>query len=354
MLSFFKKKLQQSLPHKIQDYYHYGRFMGSFNRLRLLSWNLFHPTRILNRVLWKTIFTSKKKKIKKFNLKKIISINKIDSSNLNFFLENGGVLINNFFSEKEIDNFLIEYKSLLNTEKEKKKSTAGNEVTIYKIVRLYLSKALIDIWLNNDIIEFIKSFLGTEKIFAREYPRLVYTNYIYKNSLTSKDDFNGIYKNLEINGPYFWHVDHTAGLVNFHVLLQDTTTSSAHMQFLPGSNKYYNSRDAYSDESVNRFKNKPIDCVGKKGSIYFHQGNTLHRVVGKYNSERLGLIFSFSKGAGIEFNYKHILSLMEKRYDIDTLSKEKREILSGILPTNRIIEIKNEKINSPKIEEIIK
>ena len=355
MLSFFKRKLKANLPHNRYDNYHYGKFLGSFNILRIISWNFFHPTRVLNRILWKTIFVNKKKKIKKFNLKKIINKNKINSTNLDYFLENGGILINNFFSEKEIDNFLYEYKNLLNIKKEKINKIESNDITIYKTTRLYLSKPLLDIWLNNDVIEFVKSFLGTEKIFAREYPRLIYTKYIYKNLITSKDDFSGIYKNLNINGPYFWHIDHTAGLVNFHVLLQDVDeTSSAHMQFLPGSNKYFNSRNAYSDESVNSFKNKPINCVGKKGTIYFHQGNTLHRVVGRYNSERLGLIFSFSKGAGIEFDSKHILSLMANKYDIDSLSKEKREILNGIVPSRRLIEIKNDKINSPKFDELIK
>jgi len=355
MFKFILKKLKNILPHKIYDNFHYGKFLGSFNFLRIISWNLFHPNRILNRILWNTLFLNKKKKIKEFNLKSEISKNKISLEKLDFFIENGGVLLNNFFSEKEIDEFLYEYKNLLITHKEKINQITGNEITIYKPIKLYLSKPLLDIWLNSDVVEFVKSFLGTEKIYAREYPRLIYTKYIYKNSITSKDDFNGVYKNLIINGPYFWHVDHTAGLVNFHVLLQDVNEiSSAHMQFLSGSNKYFNSRDAYSDESVNNFKNKPINCVGKKGTIYFHQGNTLHRVVGRCNSERLGLIFSFSKGASIEFDPDHILSLMENKYDLGTLSKEKREILNGIIPKKRMIEIKNDKINSPKIGESIK
>lgn len=354
MIKNVKKILKKILPHKIEDDYHYNQFMGSFNLLRIISWNIFHPNRILNRILWKTIFLKKKKKIANFNLKTSFLKNKIKSEQLDFFLENGGVLIENFFTTQKINDFLAEYKDQISLEKLKDESKYLNSISLYNIIRLRLSKPLLEIWLNDDIIEFIKSFLGTDKIYAREYPRLVHTKYLYHDILTSRKMADGDYDKLKINGPYFWHIDHTAGLVNFHVLLEDVKDlTSTHMQFLPGSNKFFNSRDAYSDETIKKFKNKPIDCIGKKGSIYFHQGNTLHRVIGKKNSERLGLIFSFSKGAGIEFDSKHIADLLSGNYKFENLSIEKKQILSGIIPFNRMIEIRNDKINTSRLNEKI-
>ena len=348
MINFFKKLL----PHKKIDENHYGKFIGSFNFLRILSWNIFHIRRILNRILWKTLIQNKKYKIKKYNVKLGGVKRKISSDKLDFFLENGGVLIQNFFTDVEIINFLNEYENLLAKEKSKNHSNKENTISVYNKIRLNLSKPLLDIWLNKEVIEFVKSFLGTEKIYAREYPRLVHTKYMHDNILTSQNKEKGIYKNLTIDGPYFWHTDHTAGLVNFHILLEDVDKlTSTHMQFLPGSNKFLNSRDLYSDETVNNFMNKPIDCIGKKGTIYFHQGNTLHRVVGKKNSERLSLIFSISKGAGIEFNSKLILNLLSGEYDIDSLTTEKRDILSGIAPYGQMIEIKKNILRSPIFKE---
>lgn len=354
MLKNIKANFKKILPHKMEDNYHYGRFIGSFNFFRLISWNFFHPIRVISRFLWKTIKDNKKKKINSFEEKKINFKKKIETNKLDYFIENGGVLIKNFFSNEEIDNFLDEYDYLisLNKEKLKNKIKEKNIITEYNKIKLYLSKPLLDIWLNTEVIEFIKCFLGTDKIYAREYPRLVYTKYLYEEPLSSRNMHKGNYKNLIINGPYFWHIDHTAGLVNFHVLLDnvDVLTTTC-MQFLPGSNKYFNTRDLYSDETVDRFKNRPVNCVGDKGTIYFHQGNTLHRVVGKTNSERLGLIFSFSKGAGIEFDVNQILYLLSKGYGLDKLTEEQRQILSGLIPNNQVINIKNNNIFSTVLSE---
>lgn len=351
-----KNKLSKFLPHKIINESHYGLFLGSFEYLRLFSWNIFHPTRVLSRIIWRVLFVNKREKIIKYEKESKELENKISIEKLDYFLENGGVLLPNFFEDKIINNFLNEYKSLINQKKldNQNRNDSKKVISIYKKIRLHLSKSLIDIWLNDAIIRFIKTSLGTDNIYAREYPRLVYTKYVYEKSLTSREMNEGVYKNYIINGPYFWHTDHTAGLINVHILLEDINLLKApHMQFLPGSNKFFNSRDFYSDETINKFKNKPIDCIGKRGTIYFHQGNTLHRVVGVKNSERLSLIFSFSKGSGVELSAKDISILLSGDYDIENLTKEKRKILSGLAPLNRMIEIKKNKISSPLLNEVI-
>ena len=61
-----RKLAQYIFPHKINDQNHYGRFIGSFDFIRQLSWNLFHPNRIINRIRWKTLFSLTNLKIKKY------------------------------------------------------------------------------------------------------------------------------------------------------------------------------------------------------------------------------------------------------------------------------------------------
>ena len=259
------------------------------------------------------------------------------------FIEDGGLIVNNYFEEKKIDNFLKEYQNLINKEKNDIKELNSNQATIYKRINLYLSDALFDLWLDDSIIDFIEHSLGN-KIFAREYPTLVYTKYLLDENLNSKDEYNQKYKGQNIQGPYFWHVDHTAGLVNLHILLEDIENTCTHMQFLCKSNKYSNTRDLYSDETVKHSGNEVVDCIGKKGSIYFHNGNTLHRVVGKKNSSRLGLIFSFSTGSNIEFNCKNIFNGYSSNYNMKKMDKRKRNILKGLFPQDGVNDLNGENL----------
>lgn len=338
--------IKKFIPHRQINEIHYGRFLGSFNFFRILSWNFFHPNRIINRILWNTFFTFPNTKIKKYS-KKTNKENLINS--FNFFIKNGGAILKNYFPTNKIDNFLHEYKNIIEEEKKLIKPEKEN-VSEHKIMYVPISQPLIDLWLDDSLIEFIKSSLGS-KIYAREYPRLIYTKYLLDESLTTKDYYSGKFENKKVNGPYFWHVDHAAGHVNLHVLLHDTNIENTHMQFLPGSNKYFNSRNLYSDEVIDRFKNKPLDCVGGKGSVYFHQGNTLHKVVGKKNSERLNLIFSFSKGARIEMDCNRIAKAFSGDFNVENLSKEKREILKGIFPLSTVNNLIKNDLRKPRLSE---
>lgn len=339
--------LKSQLPHKRTDKNHYGRFLGSFNFFRILSWNIFHPNRIINRILWNSFFNFYNLKIKKYLRE---GLDKNLFSKFSFFLDNGGVIIDNYFNVKKINNFLHEYENLIEDEKKLIINDDSN-ISEYRHIPLPLSQPLIDLWLDDELIKFIETFLNKKNIYAREYPRLIYTKYLLDEPLTSKSFDNNRFVNKKINGPYFWHVDHTAGLVNLHILLQDVDTDSTHMQFLPGSSKYLNSRSLYSDEVVSNFKNQPTNCVGKKGTVYFHQGNTLHKVLGRTNSDRLSLIFSFSKGAGIEMDCKKIAQAFSTNFDISKLSKKKRNILQGIYPLSGTNSLINQNLIKPKLSE---
>ncbi len=361
MLTKIKNFLKSILPHKIPDKNHYGKFMGSFEFIRILSWNVFHPFRFINRIKWNTLFSYSKLKRNKY--KNYVSLAKLDndklSNKLGLLISNGGLLINKYFDNNKIENFLSEYKDLIVKEKEyidnnrNENLNSKNNFYVYRVIDLHLSQALIDIWLDDNITQFLKYYLG-RKIYAREYPRLVYTKYFFEEDLSSKDEFNGKYKNSNVKVPYFWHTDHTAGLISLHILLEDIDLNSTHMQYLPGSNKFLNSRDVYSDQTVANFKNQPVNCIGKKGTIYFHSGNTLHRVVGRKNSSRLGLIFSFSPGSGIELDCEKISKAFAKNFNIENLPNKKREILKGIYPKSGGYELVKNNLLKPKFDEQIK
>tara|TARA_B100000029_G_C17604144_1_gene966837 strand:- start:4431 stop:5510 length:1080 start_codon:yes stop_codon:yes gene_type:complete len=354
------KFLQSILPHKINNKNHYGKFTGSFEFIRLLSWNIFHPNRLINRLRWNTLFNYSKLKIKKY--KKYISGAKLEndklSNKLGLLIEDGGLIVNEYFDNQKIENFLNEYKNLIDSEKEfiennrKENSKSNNGIYAYRVINLHLSNALIDIWLDDKVLQFLKHYLG-QKIYAREYPRLIYTKYFFEDDLTSKDEHNGKYKNSDVKVPYFWHIDHSAGLISLHILLEDIDLNSTHMQYLPGSNKFLNSRDLYSDQTVANFKNEPVNCIGKKGTIYFHSGNTLHRVVGRKNSSRLGLIFSFSPGTNIEMDCDIISKAFSKNFKIDSLPKKKREVLKGIYPLRGGFDLKGNNLLNRKFNEQI-
>ena len=116
------------------------------------------------------------------------------------------------------------------------------------------------------------------KVFAREYPILYYS----KNNgfkITSKEVENLNLKS-KVEAPTGWHIDHTPGLTNLHILLDDIDEDSTHMEFLPGSNKYFNMTDGYSDETVDKFTTNLLNVL-VKGTVYFHNSNTLHRVIEK-------------------------------------------------------------------------
>ena len=89
----------------------------------------------------------------------------------------------------------------------------------------------------------------------------------------------------------------------------------------------------------------------KKGTIYFHTGNTLHRVVGRKNSSRLGLILSFSPGSGVEMDCERIAGAFANDFRIENLTKRQREILRGIYPEKGNYEFIKNNLKNPTFDE---
>ena len=63
---FLKKIIYPALIYQKEDgYLYYGKYKGSFNFWRVFLWNLFHPGRVYNRLVFGQLFNFKNKKIKK-------------------------------------------------------------------------------------------------------------------------------------------------------------------------------------------------------------------------------------------------------------------------------------------------
>jgi hypothetical protein len=73
-------------------------------------------------------------------------------------------------------------------------------------------------------------------------------------------------------------------------------------------------------------------CYGKKGTIYIHYGNTLHRMRAVKKSERLQLHFEFTSKTNILLNSENLSYCLADNYDLKKLNSEERKILSGIFP----------------------
>ena len=201
--------------------------------------------------------------------------------------------------------------------------------------RLTINDELLNIWLDSLLMKFIKNFYGKD-FFARNYPNINYVNVkehvssklYYKNQVKKEIGFvNG----LSISLADHWHVDHSV-LLNVHVILDDLSENDTCMEYIPYSHNYANMAVPYSDEVVSSLNINPIKCVGKKGTVYMHQGNTMHRLNPKVNSNRLLLHFEFTAGSNVLLNCNYIAESLINNYDLEKINVERRDILSGIFP----------------------
>ena len=159
--------------------------------------------------------------------------------------------------------------------------------------------------------------------------------------------------NLEKTGPIGWHVDHSVLLV-LNILLEDVTSEDSCMEYIPGSHKFPNMTFWYSDEVVEKFAKKPVKCIGKKGTIYFHQGNTIHRFKTESKSNRLSLTFGFTAGSNINISCDIISKCLSSGFDLNKLDVYQRRILRGIFPISffKGYEIHKETLSPTRFKEI--
>jgi len=318
--SYFRKIYIRSAPEK------YDReHLGTFSFFRLFFINLFSPGRTINRLRYNQIWKNEKKIIKKFekNLqhggKENFSISDSDktklSNALSDLISNGVVVIDSYFSDKKIKDFIDENNSIF----EELRKFKSKETTYSKNI-LTLTNSLMPLWLDDNLLNLISFYIGRQ-FYARDYPAIVRT-YV-------PDIYN--YDTEDAKAANKWHVDHSV-FFSLHILLEDTSEKDTGMVVLPGTQKLLNYPSLYTDEVVKDLNIKPKKCFGKKGTVYIHSGNVVHRLKPERASHRLELKFDFTAGSNISLNCERISKCLKSNFNLENLDLNKREILKGIFP----------------------
>ena len=318
-------------------------FYGSFKFWRILFINIINPGRFLMRLRYGQLFINKKKILLKFknSLDKIKddhfnNVNKQEkflklSKGIEILIENGGVVIDSYFTEKEINEFVNSNKEIISKLKSSE-NISNNARYCFEILKL--NKELKKFWYEPGLIKMLESFFG-KKIYARNYPYIKYTQVPNDfNTTTCAND---------------WHVDHSL-MFNIFILLEDVEKDGTRMQIKKGSHKYLNTGNfMYSENSVKNLET--IDFYGKKGSIHIHTGNTIHRAKLSNGKNRLNLYFEYTLGPNVLLNSANLSKALDDNFDIEKLENlnfEEREFLKGIFPKplNKGYEVNKDSLNS--------
>tara|TARA_B100001175_G_scaffold10873_1_gene8606 strand:- start:1572 stop:2642 length:1071 start_codon:yes stop_codon:yes gene_type:complete len=303
------------------------KYYGSLKFWRILFVNLMNPGRFLIRLKYGQFFLNKKKILNKFNnsikeIKKEINENYLDENKIskltygiNSLINDGGVVIEEYFTDKEINEFVDSNKNVIS--KLKSSENISNDAKYYYEI-MKLNKQLKSFWYDPGLIMMLESFFN-RKVFARNYPTIKYTQVPenYNSSKIAND----------------WHVDHSL-MFNMFVLLEDVEKTGTRMQIIKGSHKYLNTGNfLYSTNSVKDHEIK--DFYGKKGSIHIHTGNTIHRAKLADGKNRINLYFEYSLGPNILFNLNDLTKSFDEKFDLEdpeNLNINEREFLKGIFP----------------------
>ncbi len=332
------KKILKNLYIKTNKLDYNESHLGSFSFWRLLFYNIFSPGRTINRFKFNQLNKNLKKITQSFNQMKYEENPNCSKKELNDALSNlfnfGGCVITNYFSKNKVDEFLKENETLI-----KKMREYRSDKISYKIELLKISQKLVDLWLDKNLINLIKSFLTTD-IYARNYPYLYYT---HVPETLNKD------KILNSKAASSWHIDHSV-LFNLHIILDDIKEDETCMEILPKSHKSFNIASKYSNNVVDKFSSERIKCFGPKGTVYMHTGNVVHRLHPVAGKDRLNLHFEFSPGSNILLDVECIRKTLNNEFNLSDLGNDQREILKVIFPKKQQkgYDIKNDKISPTK------
>ena len=321
MLITLFNRIRNKIYHPNDNNFYYGEFKGTLTYWKLILFNLLFPGRFFNQL--------KFGQVKYFNYikNKYIKSKPLADTLLNqkFFElnENGSITIESYFSEKIIDDFKNEYKDEIFYLKNKNSDV--NEY--FKNSSLKIKNSLIKIWLDKNIIKLIESYMCA-KLYARNYPTL---NFSLGKSATSS---RFIHKVKKTNVTDVWHVDHST-LISCHIFLEDIDKNGTCMEYVRGTNKYFNTNFAVSDEVIKKSNLSVAQCFGKKGSVNIHCGNVIHKMRPKPESNRLMLTFGFTAGSNINLDVNCVAKCLSSNFDLDSLDQKNRNLLQGIFPINQ-------------------
>ena len=317
MLTYFKKifsQIRKKIYHYKDNHNYYGKFIGTLDYWKLFLWNILY--------FEKLFFMFKHNQIKFLNhLKVKRKLKKMKDCEFKERLKY--LIIQDYLSKSQIDKILNDNDEIIS-----KLKSNNKEISTYNRFRgVPLNENLVNLWLDEHIISLMETYLNT-KIYSRMYPTLNYTQ------CNEESSSKKIHENPDSTPPKtasYWHVDYTTTM-SVTVFLSDVGPNDTRMQVIPKTNLNLNSFFPISDETVEKKKAKIIDCIGKKGSLMIHCGNTVHRMKGVKASNRLGIHYMFSPGSNIALDVNLIASSLSKNYDLENLSKDRREIIKGLFP----------------------
>lgn len=314
-----------------------------FNQINIFIDILYYPKLFFLR-LFKTHIGIKKILISKFKKEiKLIHKNDYYINHKNYTKEevidfasrslskNGVTIIENGFSENEINDFRKLSDELI---PEVNNSKTDNYMNYNKkLIPLKNDFFLLSEIIINTIEKSInKKKSDKEFLYVRENSRTIW--------------FGPSEKNLNNNWTAGWHVDFPTQFA-VHVILDDLDENSTRMQVIPLSNNLFlvPSRHYNIDifENNNELRNKIINLVGKKGTIYIHSGTVLHRNFPVINKSRYlwGATYTTDPVFLLNNSKKNQEFFYESSDTLENLSQTNKKRLEGLLGSrNNTIESK--------------
>lgn len=239
---------------------------------------------LLNYNIFKVRFSRSSLKIFNFNVKKTLNnenqnekVANCNIDRLNFpndedffhtaseILRNYGTLIvKNCFTKKEIDLFLKDNSNIC-----PKKYYKNNSI------QKYMQKNTTELPLGKNKFIFDDRIIKILELSSNLDKKTKKEN-IYIRQPSTITYFEAKQSNLDNNWTAGWHVDYPTQITT-HIILEDLKITDTRMQVIPKSNKLLLIPGKHYKMENDWIKDKLIDCIGEKGTLYIHSGNTLHR-----------------------------------------------------------------------------
>jgi hypothetical protein len=329
MLGALKKAVKAPIVdglHSDKEIY-YGRYKGTSDSLPLLVKNVLNPRRFLSKVrfgqvpLLPQFMQAGKPYPKAFD--KYIEDAKLGPY-FETFRDTGMCIIPEYFSAELCDKMIEELDIA---------DTFTGEADLYKAADLILrlNDLTLKFWLDMPLVAMLGKYLQRFP-YARNYPNVSVANPNFDSLPTRK-----VNTPHDISLNVGWHFD-TVNLVQFAVLLNDVDATGSCMQVIAGTHRKHHmklTKDDYwlSDEYVEKRKLPIVNCVGKKGTVYFFDSNAYHRLRAVRGRPRSMLKCEFTPGNNILMSCSAVAESLKD--DVDALKKLtplQRELLSGVFP----------------------
>lgn len=317
------RAMLKKILYPVNDALFYGRCINSLRWYHVLRFIILKPGRLKTRIKYKTFPI--KPPASKVDPYSII----IDSEGMphdalvrktvDTIREHGAAVVQSYFSQDYIDSFISKYNDYLPAVDD---SFDGNQSIYGRVLPLDLKT----LWFNTFIIDVVKGY-NDAVVYARNYPVI---NTVVPKRKRSSRDMHTEKREDDIFANH-WHIDHST-LLQPAIYLTDVKKDGPHMQIISATHKIpATCVGHYSDELIEDSRRNVFQCLGRRGSIQFHDGNVIHRLCDN-PGVRTWLKFEFTYGPNILFDPTSMCQLLNSDISVESLSPEERDMLSGLIP----------------------